>query len=138
MLQFEAKAQKEEYSEKLLQQDFRYNYYLDNLDRIILKDEIVARQCYDETGRIKYHQILLLKHLLKKLLQALTARHPNTPAYLNATRNSTKILLPGIANLVKTWLERCKTLAKDKRVQNNAIMPELLKLKEWKGAQRMP
>ena len=79
LLQFKAKIQKEEYSEEILQQDTRYKYYLNNMDRIVLKDEIVTRQYYDETGQIKYHQILLPKHLVQELLQAIhgTAhRHP--------------------------------------------------------------
>ena len=74
-----AKIQKEEYSEEILQQDFRYKYYLNKLDRIVLKDEIVTRQTYDETGQIKYHQILLPKHPVKELLQAIDGtahQHP--------------------------------------------------------------
>ena len=44
LLQLKAKLQKEEYSEGLLQHDIRYKYYLNNIDRIVLKDEIVKRQ----------------------------------------------------------------------------------------------
>ena len=68
--QLKAKIQNEDYSEELLQQDIRYKQYLNNLDRIVLKCEIVTRQYYDETGQVKYHQVLLPKHLLKELLQA--------------------------------------------------------------------
>ena len=79
LLQLKATFQKEEYSEEILQQDIRYKYYLKNIDRIVLKDKIVSRQYYDETGQIKNHQILLPKHLVQELLQAIhgTAhRHP--------------------------------------------------------------
>ena len=44
LLQLKAKLQKEEYSEEILQQDIRYKYYLNNIYRIILKDEIVTSQ----------------------------------------------------------------------------------------------
>ena len=66
LLQLKAKIQKEEYSEESLQQDIRIfgKHYLNNIDCIVLKDEIVTRQFYDETGQIKYHQILLPKHLV--------------------------------------------------------------------------
>ena len=67
LLQLKAKLQKEEYFEEILQQDIRYKYYLNNIDRIVLKDEIVTRQYYDETGLVNYHQILLPKHLLKDI-----------------------------------------------------------------------
>ena len=41
-----AKIQNEEYSEEMLQQDIRYTskHYLNNLDRIVLKDDIVTMQ----------------------------------------------------------------------------------------------
>ena len=79
LLQLKAKIQNEDYSEEILQQNIRYRHYLNNIDRIVLKDKIVTRKYNDETGKIKYHQILLPKHLLKEFLQAIhgTAhRHP--------------------------------------------------------------
>ena len=57
LLQLKAKIQNEEYSEEILQQDIRYRHSLNSLDRIVLKDEIVTRKYYDETGQIKNHQI---------------------------------------------------------------------------------
>ena len=59
--QLKAKIQNKEYSDKILLQNYRYEHYLNNLDRIVLK---VAKPYYDETGQVKYHQILLPKHLL--------------------------------------------------------------------------
>ena len=132
LLQLRAKLQNEEYSEEILQQDIRYKYYLNNIDRIVLKDEIVTRQYYDETGQVKYHQILLPKHLLKELLQAIhgTAhRHPGISKMLQEIRQ--KYYYPGIAKHVKKWVEGCEICAKDKRVPNTVITPELLNLPEW-------
>ena len=89
LLQLKAKLQKEEYSEEVLQQDIRYKYYLNKIDRIVLIDKIVTRQYYGETGQIKYHQILLPKHLLKELLHAIhgTAhRHPGISKMLQEIR----------------------------------------------------
>ena len=132
LLQWKAKLQKEEYSEEILQQDIRYKYYLNNIDRIVLKDEIVTRQYYDEIGQIKYHQILLPKHLVQELLQAIhgTAhRHPGISKMLQEICQ--KYYYPGIAKHVKKWVEGCETCAKDKRVPNTVITPELLNLPEW-------
>ena len=42
-----------------------------------------------------------------------------------------KYYYPGIAKHVKKWVEGCVTCAKDKRVPNNTITPELLNLPEW-------
>ena len=68
--QLKAKLLHEEYSENLLHQDARYRHYANNLERIVLKDEILTRQYFDETGNVKYHQILLPQHLLQELLQS--------------------------------------------------------------------
>ena len=89
LLQLKAKIQKGEYSEEILQQDIRYKHYLHNLDRKVLKDEIVTRQYFFETGQVKYHQILLPKHLVKELLQGIhgTAhRHPSISELLQEFR----------------------------------------------------
>ena len=102
LLQSKAKIQNEKYSEEILQKDIRYRHYLNNLDRIVLKDEIVTRKSYDETGQIKYHQISLPKHLLKELQQAIhgTAhRHPGISKMLQEIRQ--KNYYTGIANMLK-------------------------------------
>ena len=92
LLQLKAKIQNEVYSEELLQQDFRYRQYLNNLDRIVLKDKIVTRKYYDETGQIKYHQILLPKHLLKELLQAIHGTaHRHLKCYRKSAKNTTTL-----------------------------------------------
>ena len=132
LLQLKAKIQNEKYSGEILQQDIRYRHYLNNLDRIVLKDEIVTRKYYDETGQIKHHQILLPKLLVKELLQAIhgTAhKHPGISKMLQEIRQ--KYYYPGIAKHVKKWVKGCETCARDKRVPNNTITPELLNLPEW-------
>ena len=130
--QLKAKIQQEEFSDEILQQDIRYKSYLHNFDRLVLKDEIITRHYYDETGQGRYHQILLPKHLLKELLQSIhgTAhRHPGISKMLQGVRQ--KYYYPGIAKHVKKWVEGCETCARDKRVPINTITPELLNLPEW-------
>ena len=110
LLQLKAKLQNEEYSEEILQQDIRYRQYLNNLDRIVLKDENVTRKYYDETGQIKYHQILLPKHLLKEHYKQYIARHTETQAYPK------------------------------KKFAKNTTIPEWLNMSKngWKAAKRVP
>ena len=38
-----------------------------HLERIVIKEDILTRQYFDETGNVKYHQTLLLQHLLQEL-----------------------------------------------------------------------
>ena len=49
-----AKLLHEEYSENVLQQDARYRHYACNLERIVVKEEILTRPYFDKTGNEKY------------------------------------------------------------------------------------
>ena len=102
------------------------------MDRKVLRNKIVTRQNFDETGQIRYHQILLPKHLLTELLHALQGtaqKPPGISKMLQEIRQ--KNYYPGIAKHVRRWVEGCQICTKDKRVPNNSITPELLNLPEW-------
>ena len=123
---------KAKYSGNVLQQDARYRHYASNLVRIVVKEDILTRQYFDETGNVKYHQILLPQHLLQELLQSLhgTAhKHPGMSKMLQEIRQ--RYYYPNMANYVKKWVEGCEQCARDKRVPNATITPELLNLPEW-------
>ena len=127
-----AKLLHEEVLENLLQQDARYRHYTNNLERIVLKDEILTRQYFDETGNVKYHQILLPQHSLQELLQSIhgTAhKHPGISKMLQEIRQ--RYYYANMAKHVKKLVEGCEECARDKRVPNATITPELLNLPEW-------
>ena len=130
--QLKAKLLHEDYSENILQQDARYRHYANNLERNVLNDEILTRQYFDETGNVKYHQILLPQHLLQEMLRSLhgTAhKHPGISKMLQEIRQ--RYYYPSMAKHVKNWVEGCEQCARDKRVPNATITPELLNLPEW-------
>ena len=130
--QLKAKLLYEEYSENVLQQDARYRHYAGNLERIVVKEEILTRQYFDKTGNVKYNQILLPQNLLQELLQSLhgTAhKHPGISKTLQEIRQ--RYYYPNMAKYVKKWVEGCEQCARDKRVPNTTITPELLYLPEW-------
>ena len=130
--QLKLKLQKEEYSETTLIQDVRYQHYLRQLDRLSIQNDIITRQYYDETGNVKYNQILLPKHLVNELLESLHGkanRHPGIAKMLQEIR--CKYYYPGIAKLVRKRVNGCETCIKDKRISNELITPELLNLPEW-------
>ena len=100
--QLKAKLLQEEYSESLLQQDARYEHYANKLEQTVIKDEILTRQYFDETGIVKYHQILLPQHLLQELLQSLhgTAhKHAGISNMLREIRQ--RYYYPSMAKYVK-------------------------------------
>ena len=95
-------------------------------------DKIITRQYFDETGAIKYNQVLLPKHLVQELLESLHGKadkHPGISKMLKDIRQ--KYYYPGIAKIVKKWVQGCETCIKDKRIPNSSITPELLNLPEW-------
>ena len=130
--QLRAKLLHEDYSGSLLQQDARYRHYANNLERNVIRDEILTRQHFDETGKVKYHQVLLPQHLLQELLQSLhgTAhKHPGISKTLQGIRQ--RYYFPSMAKQVRKWVEGCEQCARDKRVPNATITPEVLNLPEW-------
>ena len=102
------------------------------MDRLSVIDEIITRQYFDETGAVKYNQVLLPKHLVQDLLESLHGKankHPGISRMLKEIRQ--KYYYPGIAKIVKKWVQGCETCIKDKRIPNSSITPELLNLPEW-------
>ena len=125
--QLKAKLLHEDYSENALQQDARYRHYASNLERSVVKEEILTRQYFDETGNVKNHQNLLLQHLLQEFLQSLhgtTHKHPGISKMLQEIRQ--RYYYPNMAKYVKRWVEGCEQCARDKAT----ITPELLNLSE--------
>ena len=59
--------------------DSRYKNYKANEDRIFLKDGLLFRKYFGETGSVKYYQTLIPKQLDKQVLRSLHGefgKHP--------------------------------------------------------------
>ena len=59
------------HNEILMMTDSRYKNYKANQDRIILKDGLLFRKDFGETGSVKYYQILIAKQLVNEVLLSL-------------------------------------------------------------------
>ena len=69
------------YDEVLIMIDSRYKNYKANEDCIILKDGLLFRKYFGETGSVKYYQILIPKQLVKEILRSLHGefgKHPRS------------------------------------------------------------
>ena len=91
---------------------------MQNLARLVVNDDVIARQYYDETGKVKYNQILLPQHPLKELLQSLhgTAhKHPGIAKMLQEIRQ--KYNYPSIAKHVKNGTKDVKFAFRTKELQ---------------------
>ena len=62
--------------------DSRYKNYKANEDRIILKDGLLFRKFFGETGSVKYYQILIPRQLVKKFYAACMERLTSTQEFL--------------------------------------------------------
>ena len=90
------------FDEQTLLNDARYMHYSRNKKRIIIKNDILYRQYYNDIGEISHLQVLLLLpgQLLKVLLQSLHGTAGKHPGILkNDARNPSKVLLPFNYNL---------------------------------------
>ena len=67
------------YVEVLLTADKRFMHYEANEDHIILKDGLLFRKYYGETGNIKYYQILTPKQLVDEVLRSLHGEFGEQP-----------------------------------------------------------
>ena len=59
------------HDEVLIMTDSRYKNYKANEDRIILKDGLLFKKHFGETGYVKYYQILIPKQLVNDVLRSL-------------------------------------------------------------------
>ena len=69
------------YDEVLMITDSRYKNYKANEDRIILKDGLLFRKHFGETGSVKYYQILVPKQLVKEVLRSLHGELASTQEF---------------------------------------------------------
>ena len=83
------------YDDVLLTTDRRFTHYKANEDRIILKDGLLLRKYYGDTGSVKYYQILIPRQLINEVLRSLHGdfgKHPGITKRIIAYGK--KILLP--------------------------------------------
>ena len=69
--------------------DRRFKHYKTNEDRIILKDGLLFRKYYGETGSVKYYQILIPKQLVNEVhrnLHGEFVKHPGITKTIIAYR----------------------------------------------------
>ena len=114
------------YDEVLMITDSRYKNYKANEDRINLKDGLLFRKFFGETGSVKYYQILIPKQLVKKVLRSLHGefgKHPGLNKTIIACRE--KYYFPKMAQLVREWVMSCKQCIRELRIDRSLTRPPL-------------
>ena len=101
----------------LLAADRRYKHYKANENRIILKDGLLFRKYYGETGSVKYYQILIPKQLVNEVLRNLHGvfgKHPGINKTIIAYRQ--KYYYPNMAKLIREWVLSCEQCLREARI----------------------
>ena len=110
----------------LLTTERRFKHYKANEDRIILKDGLLFRKYYGETGNVKYYQILIPKQLVNELLRNLHGefgKHPGITKTIIAYRE--KYYYPKMAQLIREWVLSCEQCLRESRINPRLTRPPL-------------
>ena len=114
------------YGEVLMMTDSRYKNYKANEDRIILKDGLLIRKFFGETGTVKYCQILIPKQLVNGVLRSLHGefgKHPGISKTIIAYRE--KYYFPKMAQLIREWVISCEQCIRESRIDRSLTRPPL-------------
>ena len=65
------KIEGEPYDETEFTHNYQYKHYLQNIIRIEIRQDVLTKRYYNDTGMISHYQILLPKQLLDEFLHAL-------------------------------------------------------------------
>ena len=71
--------------ELLITTDQPYKHYKANEDRIILKDGLLLRKVFGETGTVKYYQSFIPKQLVNEVLRILHGEFGKDPRITKTT-----------------------------------------------------
>ena len=114
------------YDEVVIMTDSRYKNYKANEDRIILKDGLLFRKYFAETGSVKYYQNLIHKQLVKEVLRSLHGefgKHPGIFKTIIAYRE--KYYFPKMAQLIREWVMSCEQCIRESRIDRRLTRPPL-------------
>ena len=114
------------HDEVLMKTDSRYKIYEANEDRINLKDSLLLRKYFGETGSVKYYQILMPRQLVNDVLRSLHeefGKHPGISKTINAYME--KKYFPKMAQLIREWLMSCEQCIRESRIDRSLTRPSL-------------
>ena len=104
------------HDDALITKDRRSKHYKTNEDRSILKDGLLFKIYYGETGSVKNYQILIPKQLVYEVLRGLHGefgKHPGITKTIIAYRE--KYFYPKMAELIREWLMSCEQCLRESR-----------------------
>ena len=107
--------------------DKRFKNYKANEDLIILKDGLLLRKYYGDTGSVKRYQILIPNQLVNEVLRNLHGdfgKHPGITKTIIAYRE--KHYYPKMAQLIREWVMSCEKCIRELRINPQLTHPSPL------------
>ena len=108
------------HDEVIMMTDSRYKNYKANEDRIIIKDGLLFKKYFGETGSVKYYQFLIPKQLVNEVLRSLHGElgtHPGISKTKTAYRE--KYYFPKMAQLIREWVMSCEQCIRESRIDRS-------------------
>ena len=98
----------------------RFKHYKANEDRIILKDGLLFRKYYGETGSKKLYLNFIPKQLLSEVHRSFHGelrKHPGITKTKNAYREN--YYYPNMAQMIKEWVWSCEQCIRESRIDRS-------------------
>ena len=108
----------------LLKTDRRFTHYKANEDRIILRDVLLFRKNYGETGSVKYYSNLIPKQLFNEVLRSLHGEFGKLPG-ITKTKNAyrEKSYYPNMAQLIRERVMSCEQWLRQSKINPRLTRP---------------
>ena len=90
----------------------------------MLKDGLLLRRNYRDTGSVKYYQILIPKQLVNEVLRSLHGdfgKHPRITKMIIAYRE--KYYYPKMAQMIREWVMSCEKSIRELRISPQLTPP---------------
>ena len=116
----------------LLATDRRFEHYKASEDRIILKDGLLFRKYYGETGSVNFYEILIPKQLVNEVLRNLHekfGKHPGITKTIIAY--GVKYYYPNMAQLIRELVLSCEQYLTESRINPRLNRPPLQNPNEY-------
>ena len=126
-----AKIEGDSFDENELASAYRYHHYLQKITRTEIKQNVLTRKYYTDTGTVSHYQILLPIQLLDEFLQALHGHNSNHTGITEMIQEARlKYYYPCIAKYIKKWVSNCQICIQTKRTNNDLLRTELFNCPE--------
>ena len=108
-------------------QDYRCKHYRQNIPCIEIRQDVLTRRYYNDTGMISYYQVLLPKQLLEEFLHALHGHNGNHLVITKMIQEARqKYFYPCIAKNIRTCVRESQMYIQNKRISIDLLKTEQL------------